>query len=327
MGNISHKYKTIIDKLLDLELSIKRKYDELFSLEFKHLKNTPKFKCIIQEIRGLKHFEKELLKELPKDYSELEEIIKKLKHTYFPLADDDLSLIVPRIFPYSNYMVTRLVNKLIYYVITNFENIIIKPLFEIPSNVDDIKLKDVNSAAFITAYNNYLKQDIVNIQIIINQANTNPFIKPQLKKNFYDSCYALPYLEEKYLSQNFEINLEYTITSDIIPSFYSIGEEKFNIIKNNIITKLCLEEIVFMSSQDIYELEPDRNLFAVYYSQSLVQASLLIANANTLDSISCITESLLEEDSSYEAVNHMIRDIFTNVENNNISLSRVQFRT
>ena len=81
-----------------------------------------------------------------------------------------------------------------------------------------------------------------------------------------------------------------------------------------------------MSTQDIYALELDNNLFAAYFSQSLVQASLLIANPETLEKISSMANFLLDDDSSYEQANKMIKDIFTNVENNNISLSRVQFR-
>ena len=326
MSSVSKKYKTTIVKLLALESSIKEKYDTLFSLDCKHLKNTQQYKGIIQEIKGLKHFEKELLKELPTNYYELEQIIKELKQLYLPSADNDLNLMVPRTFPYSPYTATRLVNKLVYYIVSNFEKILLKPLIAKSQNIDEEKLKDANNAAFVTAYNNYLRQDIINIQIIINYANTNSFIKTQLKRNFYDLCYALPHLEEKYLSKNFEITPEYTITSDIIPSFYGLSADKFKLIQDKVITELCLKEIKFMSSQNLYELEPNRNLFTTYFSQSLIQASLLIASSDIFEQISYIVESQLEDNPTYETVKQMIGDIFTNVENSNISLSRVQFK-
>ena len=40
MSSVSKKYKTTIVKLLALESSIKEKYDTLFSLDCKYLKNT-----------------------------------------------------------------------------------------------------------------------------------------------------------------------------------------------------------------------------------------------------------------------------------------------
>lgn len=326
MSSVNSKYKTTIAKLLDLELSIKEKYDTLFMLDYNNSKNNQAYKSIIQEIKGLKHFENELLKELPNNYPELAEIIKELKSTYLPLESNDLNLKVPRAFPYSNYSATRLINKLIYYIISNFEKIVIYPIIQKSEVVDAEKLADANNSAFVTSYNNYLRQDIVNIQAIINSFNTNPFIRPKLGRNFYDLCYTLPYLEDKYLYQEFKIFSEYTITSDVIPSFYGINQDVFRKLQDSILTKICLEELYFMSTQDIYALELDNNLFAAYFSQSLVQASLLIANPETLEKISCMAYSLLDDDSSYEQANQMIKDIFTNVENNNISLSRVQFR-
>lgn len=326
MSSVNSKYKTTITKLLDLELSIKEKYDALFMLDCNNLQNTSKYKNRVQEIKALKHFENLLLKELPNNYTDLEEIIKELKATYLPTTVNDLNLIVPRIVPYSNYSATRLINKLIYYIISNFEKLVLYPLIKATNTVDKEKMQDANNAAFVTAYNNYLRQDIANIQVIINAFNTNPYIKPKFKRNFYDLCYTLPYLEEKYLYQDFAIFEEYIITSEVISSFYGINQDIFKELQDKLITKICLEEIYFMSIQDIYELESDRNLFATYFSQSLTQASLLIASPETLEKISCLAESILEDDVSYELANQMVRDIFKNVENNNISLSRVQFR-
>lgn len=326
MSSVGSKYKITIAKLLDLELSIKEKYDALFFLDYNDSKNNQFYKNIIQEIKGLKHFENELLKDLPNNYPELEEIIKELKRTYLPLANNDLNLVVPRIFPYSHYAATRLINKLIYFIVFNFEKIVLHPMFQKLDFVDYEQLMDANNSAFVISFNNYLRQDITNIQAMINFSNNNPFIKPQFRRNFYDLCYSLPYLEEKYLKQEFRISDEYTITSGIISDFYGIRRDIAQKLQEEILTKICLEEIGFMSMQDIYELEPNRNLFATYFSQSLIQASLLIASSETFDKIYGMAKSILEEDPLYEPVNQMIEDIFTNVKNNGISLSRVQFR-
>ena len=39
MSSVNSKYKTTIAKLLDLELSIKEKYDTLFMLDYNNSKN------------------------------------------------------------------------------------------------------------------------------------------------------------------------------------------------------------------------------------------------------------------------------------------------
>ena len=89
--------------------------------------------------------------------------------------------------------------------------------------------------------------------------------------------------------------------------------------------KICKDELVFMLNMDIVYLDSVNNLFALYNSQGLVLSALLLANDETVENVRALMENNQEEDGSYEKANKVAAEIFRKLDNQDFSLTRIQF--
>ncbi|MFR5857181.1 MAG: hypothetical protein ACLUFU_05150 [Bacilli bacterium] len=308
---IKKNYKNL-NNLMNIGRSIKGKYDKLYLLETSNQKESKEYEDILHEIKALKYFENLLLQKLPKNIDELEEIIKYLYEHYSLLADDTLLYLIPRSIPFKNYAATRLINQIIDLIIKNYYELMEGNL-------------EYQNTVFTLELEQYFAQDIIKLLLSINQNNDEPFLKPLMGKQKYDLGYCLSFLEGELLAKRFVVDKCPIIYSDTLSKKYQIDEDALKERISNMVYKICKDELVFMLNMDIVYLDSVNNLFALYNSQGLVLSALLLANDETVENVRALMENNQEEDGSYEKANKVAAEIFRKLDNQDFSLTRIQF--
>lgn len=308
---IKKNYK-ILNDLMNIGKSIKDKYDKLYLLESTDKKGSKEYLDILHEIRGLKHFEKKLLQDLPKSTNELMEIINYLYKHYNLLADDTLLYLIPRSIPFRNYAATRLINQIVDSLIKNYGELMENNLEYQNSNI-------------VLELEKYFSEDIIRLLLSINEKNSEPYLKPLMQKQKYDFAYCLVFLEEELLDKEFAVDRCPLIYLDIFIKKYQIAKEDIEERINEMIYSICKDELAFMLNMDINYLEVVNNLFAMYNSQSLILAALSLASEETIENVRALAKANQEEDGMYEKANQVVDEIFSKLDRQEINLSRIQF--